>query len=152
MEKKSSEKCYITQVHLHQASASMLPQLGEDILFSLETMESFQNGVATHFQVTLLFSMKTESLASWQSCCSVNYFLNNRRWTIAGVNAPSWYSATHYYANSSPLKNRRCELILIQQIETEGSTYSCTSDFGCWPRWFWRRDPTRQSGPPVPAS
>ena len=34
------------------------------ILFSLKTMESLQNGVATHFQATPLFSMKTESQAS----------------------------------------------------------------------------------------
>ena len=35
---------------------------------------------------------------------------------IAGVNAPIWYNATHYYANSSHnslrLKNRRCELTI----------------------------------------
>ena len=36
------------------------------ILFSLKTMESLQNGFATHFQVTLLFSMRTESQASSQ--------------------------------------------------------------------------------------
>ena len=38
------------------------------ILFSLKTMEPLQNGVATYFQVTLLFSMKTVSLASSQWC------------------------------------------------------------------------------------
>ena len=35
-------------------------------------------------------------------------------WATAGVNAPTWYNATHYYVNSSRnssrLKNRRCEL------------------------------------------
>ena len=36
------------------------------ILFSLETMESLQNGVATHFRVIPLFSMITESLVSSQ--------------------------------------------------------------------------------------
>ena len=36
------------------------------ILFSLKTMKSLQNGFATHFQVTLLFSMRTESQASSQ--------------------------------------------------------------------------------------
>ena len=34
-------------------------------------------------------------------------------WTIAGVNAPTWYKATHNHRNSSGnsscLKNRRCE-------------------------------------------
>ena len=34
-------------------------------------------------------------------------------WTIAGVNALIWYNATHYYANSSRLENRRCELALM---------------------------------------
>ena len=37
-------------------------------------------------------------------------------WRIAGVNAPIWYNATHYYANSScnslRLKNRRCDLTI----------------------------------------
>ena len=34
-------------------------------------------------------------------------------WTIVGVNAPTWYNATHIYANSSHnsshLKNYRCK-------------------------------------------
>ena len=34
------------------------------ILFSLQTMESLQNGVTTHFQARPLFSMRTKSLAS----------------------------------------------------------------------------------------
>ena len=42
------------------------------ILFSLKTMESLQNGVATHFQATPLFSMKTESQASSQRCRSID--------------------------------------------------------------------------------
>ena len=42
------------------------------IRFSLQTMESLQNGVATHFQATSLFSMRTESLASSQSCRSID--------------------------------------------------------------------------------
>ena len=33
------------------------------IPFSLKTMESLQNGVATYFQVTPLISMRTESLS-----------------------------------------------------------------------------------------
>ena len=40
------------------------------ILFSLKTMGSLQNGVATHFQLTPLFT--TDSLASLQSCCSID--------------------------------------------------------------------------------
>ena len=39
------------------------------ILFSLKTV---QNGVATNFQVTPLFSMRTELLASLQSCRSID--------------------------------------------------------------------------------
>ena len=39
------------------------------ILLSLKTMESLQNGVTTHFQVTPLLSLRTESLASPQSWC-----------------------------------------------------------------------------------
>ena len=42
------------------------------ILLSLKTMESLQNGVTTHFQATPLLSMRTVSLASLQSSCSVN--------------------------------------------------------------------------------
>ena len=40
-------------------------------LFSLKTMESLQNWVATHFRMTLLFLMRTLLLASSQSCSSV---------------------------------------------------------------------------------
>ena len=42
------------------------------IVFLLKSMESLQNGVATHFQVTPLFSMRTESLATLQNCRSVD--------------------------------------------------------------------------------
>ena len=42
------------------------------ILFSLKTMESLQNGVATHFQVTPSFTMITESIASSQHCRRVD--------------------------------------------------------------------------------
>ena len=35
-------------------------------------MEPLQIGVATHFQVTPLFSMRTELLASSQSCRSID--------------------------------------------------------------------------------
>ena len=49
----------VLRAYLHQMSASMLA-----ILFSLKTMESLQNGVATHFQATPLFSMRTILLAS----------------------------------------------------------------------------------------
>ena len=42
------------------------------ILFSLKTMESLQNRVATYFQVIPLISMRTKSLASSQSGCRVD--------------------------------------------------------------------------------
>ena len=42
------------------------------ILFSLKTMKSFQIGVATHFQVPPLFSMRTESLGLSLSCRSID--------------------------------------------------------------------------------
>ena len=42
------------------------------ILFSLKTMDSLQIGVATHLQVTPLFSMRTELLASSKSCRSID--------------------------------------------------------------------------------
>ena len=41
------------------------------ILPSLKTMESLQNGFATHFGATPLFSMREVSLVSSQHCCSV---------------------------------------------------------------------------------
>ena len=42
------------------------------ILFLLKTTESHQNGIATHFQETLLFSLRTVSLALSQSCCCID--------------------------------------------------------------------------------
>ena len=42
------------------------------ILFSLKTMESLQNGVATYFQLIPLISMRTESQALSLSCRSVD--------------------------------------------------------------------------------
>ena len=42
------------------------------IPFSLKTMESLQNGVGTYFQVTPLISMRSKSLASSQSCRSLD--------------------------------------------------------------------------------
>ena len=42
------------------------------ILFLLKTMESHQNGIATHFQETLLFSLRAVWLVSWQSCYSID--------------------------------------------------------------------------------
>ena len=41
-------------------------------LFSLKTMETLQNRVAIHFRAAPLFSMRTVSLASLQSCGSVD--------------------------------------------------------------------------------
>ena len=42
------------------------------ILFSLKTMESLQNGVATHFGVTALFSFRPVLLASSQHCPNID--------------------------------------------------------------------------------
>ena len=42
------------------------------ILFSLKTMEPLENGLQPHSGVTSLFLMRTESLASLQSCHSVD--------------------------------------------------------------------------------
>ena len=42
------------------------------ILFSLKTLESLQNGVAAHFQVTSLFSMRILSMTSLQSSHSID--------------------------------------------------------------------------------
>ena len=46
-------------------------------------------------------------------------------WRIAGVNAPIWYNATHYYANSSCLKKHRCDLTIIQIEWTKASCNNC---------------------------
>ena len=42
------------------------------ILFSLKTMESLENGLQPHSGETPLFSMRTVSLASLQSCHSID--------------------------------------------------------------------------------
>ena len=42
------------------------------ILFSLKTMGSLENELQLHSGVTPLISMRTESLASSQSCCSID--------------------------------------------------------------------------------
>ena len=42
------------------------------VLFSLKTMESLQNGFATYFQATPLFSMRTKLQVLSQSCRSVD--------------------------------------------------------------------------------
>ena len=42
------------------------------ILFSLKTMESLKNGLQPNSGVTPLFSMRTVSLASSQSCCCID--------------------------------------------------------------------------------
>ena len=42
------------------------------ILLYMKTMESLQNGVATHFEVTPLFSVRTVFLASSQCCRSTD--------------------------------------------------------------------------------
>ena len=59
---------YTKQQHQHCDNSEMMLA----ILFSLKSMESFENGLQLHFGVILLFSMRTESLASLQSCCSVD--------------------------------------------------------------------------------
>ena len=55
------------------------------ILFSLEIMGSLQNRVAIHFQSTPLFSMRTVSLGSSQSCYSIDSdgpFISNLSWLM----------------------------------------------------------------------
>ena len=42
------------------------------ILFSLKTMEVLENGLQPQSGMTSLFSMRTVSLVSSQSCCSVD--------------------------------------------------------------------------------
>ena len=58
-------KLHHLRARLHQASASTLRQLDDSAM-------TLQNGVATHFQASPLISMRTESLASSQSCRSVD--------------------------------------------------------------------------------
>ena len=81
-----------------------------------------------HTMLTLLQLLTfrvNKALRSFHTCdfVAMSYCMNYRiimdcivitiDWTIAGVNAPTWYNATHNYAksprNSSRLKNRRCE-------------------------------------------
>ena len=56
--------------HQRQRCGNSTMTLG--ILFSLKTMESLQIGVATNFQETALFSMKTVLLVSSQSCRNID--------------------------------------------------------------------------------
>ena len=69
------------------------------ILFSLETMELLQNGIATNFQAIPLFSMRTELLVSSKSCrndadawCkrALNLFLGRH---LHFIIQKSWYHA-----------------------------------------------------------
>ena len=55
--------------HLSQCCDNSVIMLG--VLVSLKTMQLLQNGVASHFRATPLFSMRTVSLASSQLCRSV---------------------------------------------------------------------------------
>ena len=59
---------------LHQASAHGCNNslIGLIILFLLKTMGLFENGLQSHSGVTLLFSVRTASLASWQSYHSID--------------------------------------------------------------------------------
>ena len=57
-------------------------------IVSLITMELCKNGVATHFKVTPLISMRTVSLALMQSC--------------RGVDADAWCKRALSYASSVP--------------------------------------------------
>ena len=61
------------------------------ILFSLKTVESLHNGVATNFQMTPLFSIRKVSLVSSQSCRSVDsdawckHLIDHRREISTGL-------------------------------------------------------------------
>ena len=63
------------------------------ILFSLKTMKSPENGFYSHSGVAPLFSMRTESLASWQSCRSVDADAWYKR-TLSSQN-PRYYLSRH---------------------------------------------------------
>ena len=68
------------------------------ILFSLQTMQSLKNGVATHSQATPFFSVRTESLASSQICRSTD----DEAWckrdlTVAII--VTWYSGTSQFSH-----------------------------------------------------
>ena len=54
-----------TRAFINSAMSLVIP-------FSLKTMESLQNGVATYFQATPLISMRTKLQSSSQSCRSVD--------------------------------------------------------------------------------
>ena len=49
----------------------------------------------------------------FHTCDCVDYcmndFVHRIHYTIAGVNAPTWYNTTHTYSNSSSPINRMCE-------------------------------------------
>ena len=62
---KCARNSLTIRARLHQASASV-------ILFSLKTMELLQNGVASHFGGTALFSIRPVLLASSQHCRSID--------------------------------------------------------------------------------
>ena len=63
-------QCLRAHLHLHFVSDDTAMILV--MLFSLKTMESLENGLQSHSVVTLLFSMTALSLASSQSCYSVD--------------------------------------------------------------------------------
>ena len=62
------------RARLHQASVSILLQHCNDTSYSvsLKSIESLENRLQPHSGTTLLFSMRTKSHASSQSCCSVD--------------------------------------------------------------------------------
>ena len=63
-ERQASFKAVLGSVYTeHQHQHYNNPAMTLVILFSLKTMESPQNGVATHFRATPLFLMSTISLA-----------------------------------------------------------------------------------------
>ena len=64
-------------------------------------MESLQNGVATHFQVTPLISMRPEPLASSQSCHSVDANAQCKR--DLEYNYVSGYLSHYIYLYTIPL-------------------------------------------------
>ena len=64
------------------------------VLFSLKTLDLLQNGVATHFWVTPLSSMRTVSLASSQSCRSVDLTLGVNGPKILYIFAGKWGTST----------------------------------------------------------
>ena len=74
------------------------------ILFSLKTTELLQNMVAINFQVAPLFSMRTVSLASLQSCRSVDVEplpLFSRSFIYVQCSSPEPYALQHDSFNDS---------------------------------------------------